>query len=260
MTIEVDPDWWKSLFDEVYLLTDARSVDDDRVTRQEIDLYTALVPLHSRDRILDLCGGHGRHSMELYSRGFVDCTVLDYSRSLIEIGKAKSAEKGYAISFIQADARHTTLESAAFDHVLILGNSLGYIADPDADLLILKECGRLLKPRGCLLLDVTDGKSVRKNISPQAWHQIGDDIVVCRQREVRKGIISAREMVLSKSRGMIRDKTYRIRLYGEDDLVALARSAGFDDIRVHGNTSAIKSTGDVGCMNHRLVITAHKPQ
>ena len=32
MTIEVDPDWWKTLFDEVYLLTDARSVDDARVT------------------------------------------------------------------------------------------------------------------------------------------------------------------------------------------------------------------------------------
>jgi hypothetical protein len=26
MSIKVDPDWWKTLFDEVYLLTDARSV------------------------------------------------------------------------------------------------------------------------------------------------------------------------------------------------------------------------------------------
>ncbi len=259
MTIEVDPDWWKSLFDEVYLITDARSVDDDRVTRQEISIFTTLIPLQPHERILDLCGGHGRHSMELYSRGFVDCTVLDYSRPLIDIGKNNAAEKGYAVSFIQGDARHTPLDSATFDHVLILGNSLGYIADPDADLLILKECGRLLRPQGWLLLDVTDGKSVRKKISPQAWHQVGDDIVVCRQREVNKGIISAREMVLSKSRGMIRDKTYRIRLYGEDDLVALARSAGFDGIQVHTNTSAMKCSDDVGCMNHRLVVSARKP-
>jgi D-alanine-D-alanine ligase len=259
MTIDVDPDWWKSLFDEVYLVTDARSVDDDRVTRQEIDIFAALAPLRSCDRILDLCGGHGRHSMELYRRGFLDCTVLDYSRSLIDVGKNKAAESGYAIRFIQGDARHTGLDASTFDHVLILGNSLGYIADPDADLLILKECSRLLKPQGCLLLDVTDGSSVQAKISPQAWHQIGDDIVVCRQREVSNGIIRAREMVLSKSRGLIRDKTYRIRLYEESDLIALARGAGFDDIQVHSNASAMKHNEDVGCMNHRLVVTARKP-
>jgi hypothetical protein len=29
MTIQVDDNWWKDLFDEVYLITDARSVCDD---------------------------------------------------------------------------------------------------------------------------------------------------------------------------------------------------------------------------------------
>ena len=27
MSFDVNPDWWKSLFDDVYMLTDARSVD-----------------------------------------------------------------------------------------------------------------------------------------------------------------------------------------------------------------------------------------
>lgn len=259
MTIEVDPDWWKTLFDEVYLMTDARSVDDDRVTRQEISIFSTLIPMQPHQRILDLCGGHGRHSMELYSRGFRDCTVLDYSGSLIDVGKRNAAEKGYAVRFIQRDARHTELPSGTFDHVLILGNSLGYISDPDADLLILKESGRLLKPRGWLLLDVTDGSCVRTEISPQAWHQIGDDIVVCREREVNDGIISAREIVLSKARGVIRDKTYRIRLYSEGDLVALVGRAGFVDVKSHTDASAMQSAEDVGCMNHRMVVSARKP-
>jgi D-alanine-D-alanine ligase len=259
MTIDVESDWWKTLFDEVYLITDARSVNDDRVTRQEINTFTTLIPLKPHERILDLCGGHGRHSLELYSRGFRDCTVLDYSRPLLDIGKSNAAEKGYAVRFVQGDARHTAMTSGTFDHVLILGNSLGYISDPDADLLILKESMRLLKPRGWLLLDITDGSSVEAGISPQAWHQIGEDIVVCRQREINNGIISAREMVLSKTRGIIRDKTYRIRLYREDDLVDLARRAGFNDVRVHADVSAMKSTEDVGCMNHRLVVSARKP-
>lgn len=259
MTIDVDPDWWKTLFDEIYLLTDARSVGNDRITQQEIDIFTTLIPMQLDDRILDLCGGHGRHSMELCRRGFRDCTVLDYSRPLLDIGIRKAAEKGYAIRFLQGDARQTTLVSGAFEHVLILGNSLGYIQEPHADLHILKESRRLLKPKGRLLVDVTDAESVHDQITPQAWHEIGDDVVVCRQREVGNGLISAREMVLSKGRGMIRDKTYCIRLYGADDLVTLACRAGFDEVKIHTDAAAMNATEDVGCMNHRLVVSARKP-
>jgi len=63
MTIDVDPDWWKTLFDEVYLMTDARSIGDAAITRQEINIFTSLVPMQPHDRILDLCGGQGRHAL-----------------------------------------------------------------------------------------------------------------------------------------------------------------------------------------------------
>ncbi len=259
MTFKVNPDWWKTLFDEVYLITDARSMNDDRVTRREIDIFATLIPMQPRERILDLCGGQGRHSIELYRRGFRDCTVLDYSRRLLDVGANNAAERGYAVRFMQGDARHTAFASETFDHVLILGNSLGYISDPDADLMILKESARLLKPGGWLLLDIADGESVQTKISPLAWHEIGNDIVVCRQREAESSIIRAREVVLSKARGMIRDQTYRIRLYSEEEVVALAQRAGFGDVQRHIIDSAMNYTEDVGCMNHRLVISAQKP-
>ena len=259
MTIDVDPDWWKTLFDEVYLVTDARSVGDDDITRQEIDIFLALVPMQPDDRILDLCGGHGRHTLELCRRGFCDCTVLDYSQPLLDIGARVAAQRRYPVQFVQSDARHTELASGAFDHVLILGNSLGYIPEPDADLRILQESRRLLKSRGWLLLDVTDGEAVSTRIAPHAWHEIGDDVVVCRQREVKDGLVCAREMVLSKGQGMIRDRTYCIRLYGVDALAALVARAGFADVQVHSDASALTRTEDVGCMNHRLVIAARKP-
>jgi D-alanine-D-alanine ligase len=259
MTIDVDPDWWKTLFDEVYLLTDARSVGDEDITRQEIDIFLELVPMRPDDRILDLCGGHGRHTLELCQRGFHDCTVLDYSQPLLDIGARVAAQKRYRVQFVQGDARQTELRSEVFDHVLILGNSLGYIPEPDADLRILQESRRLLKPRGRLLLDVTDGEAVSAKIAPHAWHEIGDDVVVCRQREVKDGFVCAREMVMSKKQGMIRDRTYCIRLYRADDLAALVVSAGFGDVQVHSDASALNRTEDVGCMNHRLVVAARKP-
>ncbi|MEJ2642706.1 MAG: class I SAM-dependent methyltransferase [Desulfosarcinaceae bacterium] len=258
MSIDVDPDWWKTLFDEVYLLTDARSIDNAAVTRQEIDIYTALAPMGRDDGILDLCGGHGRHALELCRRGFTNCTVLDYARPLLEIGKRTAAREGFTIEFVQGDARRTAWADGSFDHVLILGNSLGYIAESDSDLHILKESARLLKPGGGLVLDVTDGAAVNKRITPQAWHEIGADVVVCRQREVQEGRVSAREMVLSKTDGLIRDRTYRIRLYGAAELAAQVDRAGFSEIQVHTDATALAAEVDVGCMNHRLVVTARK--
>jgi D-alanine-D-alanine ligase len=259
MTIAVDPDWWKTLFDEVYLVTDARSVNDERITRQEMDIFTTLVPMRSEEQIIDLCGGHGRHTLELCRRGFRRLTVLDYSQPLLDIGVRNAARHSYSVRFIQGDARDTKLSPEAFDHVLILGNSLGYIAEPDADLRILQESRRLLKPGGWLLLDVTDGRAVAKKMTPQAWHEIGDDVVVCRQREVKDGRIAAREMVLSKSKGIIRDSTYCIRLYGPNRLADLAARAGFVDTDIHTDATALDRTIDVGCMNHRLVLVARSP-
>ena len=259
MTIDVDPDWWRTLFDEVYLMTDARSIGDEVITRQEIDIFTSLVPMQPHDRILDLCGGQGRHALELCRRGFRDCTVLDYSQSLIDIGKREAVDQCRSVQFVQGDARHTDLPPETLDHVLILGNSLGYITEPDADLQILQESMRLLKPHGWLLLDVTDGAAACTTLAPLAWHEIGDDVVVCRQREVTEGRICAREMVLSKAQGMIRDRTYCIRLYSAEDLTALVARAGFGDIKRYSDASALNRAVDVGCMNHRLVVSARKP-
>jgi D-alanine-D-alanine ligase len=259
MGIDVDPDWWKTLFDEVYLMTDARSINNDAITRREMNIFSSLIPIRSNDCILDLCGGHGRHALELCRRGYRNCTVVDYSQPLLDLGASNAQGKQYPVRFIQADARHTSLPAETFDHVLILGNSLGYIMEPNADLMILEESRRLLKPRGWLLLDVSDGEAARTKLAPQAWHEIGDDIVVCRQREINNGRICAREMVLSKNKGLVRDKTYCIRLYDADELAALVVRAGFIDVNVHADASAMVSTMDVGCMNHRLVAVARRP-
>jgi D-alanine-D-alanine ligase len=259
MTIDVDPHWWKTLFDDIYLVTDARSVANAAVTRQEIDVFTSLVPIKPHDRILDLCGGHGRHTIELCRRGFNHCTVLDYSQPLLDIGRQEAAKKGHSVRFVRGDARNTELTAESYDHVFILGNSLGYIPEPDADLCILQESRRLLKAQGWLLLDVTDGAAVCTAITPNAWHEIGADMVVCRQREIKDGRVCAREMVLSKTQGMIRDRTYSIRLYTAKDLAKMVARAGFEDVQAHGETAVLNLEEDLGCMNHRLVVTARKP-
>ena len=259
MTIAVESDWWKTLFDETYLITDARTVRDAALTRKEVDVFCRLLPMGPDDRILDLCGGQGRHAIELQRRGCGPCTVLDYAPVLLAEGKQTADRQNLAVAFVQGDARATPLAASAFDVVLILGNSLGYIAEKEADLCILQESRRLLRQGGRLLLDVTDGHAVRQNLAPNAWHEIGDDVVVCRQRELRQDRVCARELVVSKTRGLIRDRTYGIRFYEPRGLGELVSRAGFGTIQIHTDQATYPGREDRGCMNHRLVVVARKP-
>ena len=259
MSIEVSPDWWKSLFDEVYLLTDARSVCDPDVTRLEVDVVSELLPLKPDNRILDLCGGHGRHSIELAGRGYLNCTVLDYSHVLLDRGRKAAAELFRHVVFVQGDATDTGQPEGHFDHVLLLGNSLGYLPDTVDDLQIMHEAMRILKPGGWLLVDVTDGTLVRERFNPNAWHEIEGRVVVCRQRELADDSIRAREIVICKKQGLVRDQSYAIRIYDAASLENLIRQAGFADVSVRKNFCSQLADGDYGFMNHRLIITARKP-
>src|SRR5215471_21297177 len=57
-------EWWRTLFNSLYLETDGDVVENDRNTVQEIDLLIRSVGLEPNDRILDLCCGQGRHVLE----------------------------------------------------------------------------------------------------------------------------------------------------------------------------------------------------
>ena len=54
MKIEVDENWWKDLFDKIYLLTDARSVCDEELTLREVDFLEKSVLPDKSAAILDL--------------------------------------------------------------------------------------------------------------------------------------------------------------------------------------------------------------
>ncbi len=259
MSINVDPDWWKTLFDDIYLLTDARSVCNDTITQLEVNVICELLPIKPSHSILDFCGGHGRHSFELYDRGFKKCTLLDYSQYLIDYANAAADEKQINLTCIRCDARHTGLPSESFDHMIIMGNSLGYMYMPEDNNKILEEANRLLRKGGWILIDVTDGAAIREHFNPNAWHEINGDIIVCRERELNGDRINAREMVVSKHNGLIRDKTYSVRLYDSQSLAGLLKQAGMGQVTVHTGFSPIASSdGDYGFMNHRMLAVGQK--
>jgi len=72
----LQPDWWRRIFNSMYLKTDSDVVEDQSITSFEADLFTKVLNLSTDDVILDLACGQGRHALELARRGFKMFTGL----------------------------------------------------------------------------------------------------------------------------------------------------------------------------------------
>jgi len=258
MSIQVDNNWWEYLFDEIYLMTDARTVCDEKLTCQEVDFLVDTLDLDKSASILDLCGGHGRHSLELSRRGFKNVTVLDYSRYLIDLGKETAKESKLNTVFSQGDARNTGLPGQSFQFIIIMASSFGYFVNEDENKKILNEAFRLLMPKGTLLLDLPDRDYVLQNFNPFSCHKVNEDITVSRERELGDDIIYSRETVMSKKGGCIRNRTYCTRLYSPEKISDLMYSAGFSSIICKRNFMNREAEGDYGCMTNRMIVIAKR--
>jgi D-alanine-D-alanine ligase len=253
----VQPDWWRNIFNYLYLKTDADVVDDLNITRKEVGLFSTILNLTTDDTILDLCCGQGRHALEITKRGF-KVEGLDRSRYLIQKAKASAKKENLNVKFKEGDARKLPFPPDSFEIVMMLGNSFGYFETVQDDLRILKEIFRILKPWGRLLLDVTDGEYLREKFQARSWEWIDKKLFVCRERSLsadRHRLIS-REVVTDVTKGVIADQFYAERLYTKDDLLTLLKEAGFSDGVIHGEiaTDSVRNQ-DLGMMEKRIVIT-----
>jgi D-alanine-D-alanine ligase len=256
-------DWWRTLFNSIYLKTDGDVVENDRNTTQEVDAVINLGGLEPNDRILDLCCGQGRHSLELARRGFSQVTGLDRSRYLVRLARQRARKHNLSVTFREGDARKLFASGALFNCVLILGNSFGYFDRVEDDIAVMESCRRALTSTGTLILDIADGDWMRKNFEPRSWEWIDKNHFVCRERslsEDQERLIS-REVVTHAERGVIIDQFYAERLYNEQSLRALLERAEFTAFRVHGEIQPESERGqDLGMMGQRLLITASAPK
>lgn len=255
----VSSDWWRSIFNATYLKTDADVVDDHKITRGEVDLFSEILNLSPKDKVLDLCCGQGRHSLELVRQGFENVEGLDRSHYLIQKAKALAKKEGLKVRFREGDARKLPYPPDTFDVVMILGNSFGYFETIEDDMRVLKEVFRVLKPWGRLLLDVSDGEYLREHFQPRSWEWIDKNHFVCRERSLSldKQRLISREIVNHVEKGVIVDQFYAERLYDHESLHELLKKADFGDIILHGAISSDSQRGqDLGMMERRIILTA----
>jgi D-alanine-D-alanine ligase len=255
----LQPDWWRRIFNSMYLKTDADVVEDKQITNKEIDLFTEFLGLDKNMVILDLACGQGRHTLELARRGFRNVNGLDRSHFLIRKAKNICSAEGLIATFKEGDARKLPYPTDTFDLVMILGNSFGYFESTEDDIKILKEVFRILKPNGRFLIDVADGNYLRDNYNPRSWEWIDNKHFVCRERSLasdNQRLIS-REVISNIDKGVIVDQFYAERLYSQELLQEILSKSGYKEINFMGNyTTESKRNQDLGMMERRIIVTA----
>jgi D-alanine-D-alanine ligase len=193
----------------------------------------------------------------LIRRGYKNVYSLDQSSYLLQYGKNMAKKEGLSARFQKGDARKLPYSVDFFDAVMILGNSFGYFENANDDLKVLKEVGRVLKPEGKLLIDLSDGEFLKEKFQPRSWEWIDKEFFCCRERSLSPdGRLLSREIVTHVNKGVIDDRFYAERLYSKDAITSLLRDAGYSDITFNGSiTPDSQRNQDLGMMERRFIIT-----
>ncbi len=255
----VNPEWWRNIFTSLYLKTDGDVVTDPSITRSEVENFCKIVEISKESRILDVCCGQGRHSIELARKGYNNIEGIDRSYYLIQKAKENAKKENLTLKFREGDARKLPYPNDTFDVVMVLGNSFGYFETIQDDLRVLKEIFRVLKPWGKILIDFTDGEYLAKHYQPRSWEWIDKKLFVCRERALSldKQRLISREVINHVEKGLLADQFYAERLYNQESLRELIESAGFQNCTFH-EPSPFESqrNQDLGMMEKRFVVTA----
>jgi len=256
-------DWWRTLFNSIYLKTDGDVVENDRNTARDVDLLIRAAGLEPNDRILDLCCGQGRHCLELARRGFKQITGFDRSRYLVRLARKRAKTEGLSVSFHEGDARRFRFPEESFHCVALLGNSFGYFDREEDDLAVLLGAQRVLRTGGILAMDLADGEWLRSNFEKRSWEWIDQNHFVCRERSLASDNVRlvSREVVVHAEKGVIADQFYAERLYTRGEIAQMLERVSFTAIRMHeGIITDSDRKQDLGMLAHRMFLTAEAPR
>ncbi len=187
-------------------------------------------------RILDICCGVGRHSVELASRGY-RVTGVDLTRAYLDAAK-ETAEAvlgdGAAAfpEFLREDVRRF-LRPGSYDLCINLFTSFGYFATREEDVLLLKNSARNLVPGGCLVIETTGKETaardfVRDEEFERAGWQVRSEYEVVGDWE---GELN--RWILRKGSTLI-DRSFVLRLYSGLEMKNALKEAGFASVDIFG--------------------------
>ena len=251
--------WYETFFDENYLKEYASGLTPERARREVDFIGSALnLPQAAPDatggaRILDLCCGHGRHTVELAAAGY-SMVGQDLSVIFLDLAKDAAAARDLQIQFVHADMREIPFEGE-FDAIINMFSAFGYFDDDTENQKVLDRVARALKPGGKFLIDLLNTLRIIRNFLAQSWDELPDGTSVLTKRDYNllTGNIEELRTYIAPD-GSKREVHLVWRLYFYPELAKMLNHADLTPIQVFGNFDGSKYTWD----SNRMIVLAEK--
>ncbi|MDR1901814.1 MAG: class I SAM-dependent methyltransferase [Treponema sp.] len=182
-------------------------------------------------RILDLCCGIGRISLELARRGFA-VTGVDITKNFLETACDDRDYEKLNIEFILEDAR-SFKRPLFFDTAINLYISFGYFENPEDDFLVLRNVYESLKPGGAFIIETLGKEIAVRDFTEGEWFERAGYTVLTEYQAVDSWSALRNRWILIKDGKRI-ERTFTQRLYAASELRALLLKAGFALVELYG--------------------------
>ena len=201
-------------------------------TQEEVDKIEKLLQIERSAKILDLCCGIGRHSLE-FSRRAYDVTGVDRTPAYIEKAKLKAEELDLNTTFELGDMREYCAPNS-FDVVINMFGSFGYFENPDDNQKVVKNMLKSLRAGGQFLIETAGKEIVARNFLEKDWSEEGD-LLILSERKVGQnwGRIENRWIVVQGTKRA--EYKFSVRSYSAVELSTLLLDCGFPKVQVYGS-------------------------
>lgn len=218
-------DLWE--FQEIFMLS-PRILD---AAPAEAENALKLLDAPPGSPLLDLCCGHGRHTIEFARRGY-RLTGVDRNIRYLDYARRRAADQHLDIEFVQDDMR-TFRRPESFDGVTSLLTSFGYFDNPDDDRRVLENIHGSLKPGGRMLMEVGGKEVLARIFQKRDWDE-QDGVYQMVEREPIDNWSRLRMRWIFVRDGKISEFYLTLRVYSASELNDLLTSVGFRDVRIYG--------------------------
>ncbi len=249
---ETDTPWYRTFFGEDYLRLYESVLTPER-TQREVDGILNLLVLPKGSSILDLCCGHGRHSIPLAQHGF-KVTGQDLSEVFLREAEKEALAKGVHVDWLHSDMRNIPFENE-FDAVINIFTAFGYLEDQGEDQKVLRQVCKALKQGGFFLIETLHREGLMRHYAPQMIRYYPEGLIELEERSF--DLLTSRNEVnitMIYPDGQRTEYSHSLRVYTLTELVQMLTVAGLQVKAYFGAWDGSELTID----SFRLILLGRK--
>ena len=213
------------------------AVKDPAETKKEIEQIISLTGITPGSKLLDLCCGQGRHSLEFARRGY-KVTGVDRTKRYLEKAKKEAARENLSVEFIEDDMTDFK-RKIYFNAIITMYTSFGYFEEHNDNMKVLYNSYSSLKKKGLLLIDVVGKEILQRKFTERESFEL-DGITYIEERKVINNWSRIENRWIMLKDNLQKEFKLSHWIYSENELKKMLSNAGFSSVKIFGDLAGKK--------------------